>query len=930
MGVQCSTCVIRDPFNPNRGVSGGDRIETLVITRPSGQNLAYYDNSDIEDEAEALDNLNVAENIAVPSVSSTIQKRLSDSPMNPHISKKALTSDTEKKSTPEESVDLSYKKTVSFSMFSNGELKSAAVTKKYTHPKHGTAWDIHNLKLIRPISTFEKEFLWEAETRSESRKCAVRLTLVESSQLRRRDVTKAELILRQLSLVESLNVAQIYSFGVFEHQIFNKPYMIVVVVQETGGYSLAELHSYKVSHKEKWKEEELMWILSQIYKGLVSCKESSIIHGNLTTENAFLSEDLNFIVLKDFDLRLPKDEPQLSGRRVPAAPKKKSHFLKAKLEEAQLAQGVSLDSNDLRCLTNIMSRLASNEEDQDMISRSSLGDDEHNQNHNYLNVQEMLKKILEKRPLAEIKADFEEKLKNFNHIESFAWAEKVPRKIPAMQPMDLLLHKIDIYRWINNANAVIQEFFEAIKAYKENKTKFDHDYHQYIKCGNKIIKQYIELKDYLQARDLSVDLNNQLKTDEEFKRALKHDPEEYINFTLLMGNIYENLRETDKAIESYSKGIKHCISKKIKVEEYQPSLKRLVVLLLEKDKHEEALEYLKNLVSEDSNTERGGYEGADAYMVMGNIVTNSGRFKQAIRYYQKAMEIVGHGPKADELLLKLYEKMIVCYIQLNDDDRALEYELEVLNLKKMIYGKQSLDYIRHNRKVAEIYTRAKNPLLALKHYEIYYTALKELSKSLPTEYAESMMYLGDAYSSTNQHDKAITYYLAYGEFVKKVEGMRSRKYLKTLDSLAQAYFKKHLYKKALDVQLSVLEMKKDVYGKGSLDLVISFNNIGDTYYMMNKYDKSLEYHLKCLESLPMDSARELAEVTRQQMWVNIAMDYKKLGNYGKGLEYMYEGFQVKQGRGVGLDTENIIEVYDKLSDQAILSLNFKGLSREVG
>jgi len=420
MGVQCSTCIIRDPFNPNRGVIGGDRIETLVITRPSGQNLAYYsDNSDNEDEADG--NANAVENIEVPSVSSTIQKRLSDSPMNPHISKKALTSDTEKKSTPEESVDLSYKKTVSFSMFSNGELKSPNVTKKYTHPKHGTEWDIHNLKLIRPISTAEKEFLWEAQTKTEARKCSVKLTLVESSQLKRRDVTKSELILRQLSMIESLNVVQIYSFGVFEHQIFNRPYMIVVVVQETGGYTLAELHSYKVSQKEKWKEDELMWILSQMYKGLVSCKESSIIHGCLSLNNVLLSEDLNFIVLKDFDLRLPKDDMTASGHKIPSAPKKKSHFLKTKLEESHLAQGVSIDANDLRGLTHIMSKLASNEEALDLVSKSSLGDDEHNQNHNYLHVQEMLKKILDKKPLNEIRTDFEEKLSNFNPIENCAW-----------------------------------------------------------------------------------------------------------------------------------------------------------------------------------------------------------------------------------------------------------------------------------------------------------------------------------------------------------------------------------------------------------------------------------------------------------------------------------------------------------------------------
>jgi len=771
------------------------------------------------------------------------------------------------------------------------------------------------------------EFLWEGENKNLPKRCSLKILLVESAQMKAKDVAKVETLLRQLALLECPYLTEIYSFGVYEHEINNKPCLVIVVCMEQLAHRLEDLHKYKIVKKERWREEEILWILSQVFKALVACKEQSLTHGNLKMDNIILSGDLKRITLRDFDLKLPKVDNLIPTKRVSSIPGK-SIFMKAKTEreESIVLQQVSLDPNDIKCLHIIINKLMSGEENFEMVSKSTQENDEYAQKYFYVN--EALKKISEGKPIEEINAYFAQMIDHFDPIETFAWAKTIYKKPVKLQDVELLLQKIEVHRWVNNSDAVIEEFMEAVKAYKGKEGKVDSNYQQYIKCGNKIIKQYLELKDFLQARDLARDLNVRFKTDENFKRALRVDPEEYINFTFLMGNIEESLKELDKAIEIYEKGIKHSIAKKVQSQDYQNALRRLVGLLLEKNREDAALEYLKLLIECSDQYKMIGSTGADAFIIMGDIMTKQDKPKQGVKLYSKALELLEQGTTSrGDSKLKIYEKLAHAYSKANEEEKALYYEMEALNIKKRLQNKHSPSFKKSVKRVAEMCIKTKKYNDALKYYETYFLLVRSDGDFSSAEYMEALKNVANLYLLTDNVDKALKFYYEYSETVKKTFSAKSKHYLMSQDYLVQTLFKKDMLKQCLDLQLNILQTKLELFAEDDYYVLLAWNNIGNTCYMLERYDQALEYHLKCLNVLDKKND-EVSRNAREQILFSIAADYKRNGNYGKGLEYLYMRFQSNVKGNIN-DAENTVEIYEALAAQNITGLNFNVITRDT-
>ncbi len=216
----------------------------------------------------------------------------------------------------------------------------------------------------------------------------------------------------------------------------------------------------------------------------------------------------------------------------------------------------------------------------------------------------------------------------------------------------------------------------------------------------------------------------------------------------------------------------------------------------------EALKYLKKLVTLKERT--GNINSiAEIYPVIALSYQSIGDYKSALKYYEKALNILDDNNLNKTLS---YSGMGEMYKELGDYKKALINYQKALKIIENRLGKNSIDTTMFYDKIGNFYMEMKN----------YPKALEVLNKSLAIKKNTT---------TTKKIDMALSYM-----------------------NLGSVYYRMKNYSKALECFNKELNLKLKLVNQNHYHPIIatSYNNIGLVYLDTRNYQQALEYFKKAL------------------------------------------------------------------------------------
>jgi len=301
--------------------------------------------------------------------------------------------------------------------------------------------------------------------------------------------------------------------------------------------------------------------------------------------------------------------------------------------------------------------------------------------------------------------------------------------------------------------------------------------------------------------------------------------------------------------------------------------------------YEEAVKYYQKSIEI-----RREYFSADhldlttSYNGLGKALEYMGKYSEALDYYKKSLEIRTKClSTADTGLAVCYHNMGGIHEIMGEYLKALEYYEKSLEIRKNILPENHPDLAESYGNIGGVFSSMG------KHYkslEYYRKSLEIARRSLPTECLSltvSYNNVGLVYHNVKEYSKALEYYERSLEIMKKCLPVHHPDLAGLYHNIGAVYKSMGEYSKAFEYYQKSLETREHILPANHPDLATSYNNIAGLYLSMNEYSKALEYYQKSLEirrkSLP---ANHPALATSYN---NIGFVYKSMEMYSKALDY---------------------------------------------
>jgi tetratricopeptide (TPR) repeat protein len=229
---------------------------------------------------------------------------------------------------------------------------------------------------------------------------------------------------------------------------------------------------------------------------------------------------------------------------------------------------------------------------------------------------------------------------------------------------------------------------------------------------------------------------------------------------------------------------------------------RLGLVLLKLDQSEKAEEVYQILL--EQATEES--EKPPIYGHIGWANYNLGKYKEAITYYEKALEIQQQSlPPNHPSLAMSYNNIGNVYHNMGEYSKALSSYEKALEIKQ-----QSLP--------------PNHPNLAVSYNNI-----------------------GNVYSNMGEYSKALSSYEEALEIQQQSLPPNHPDLATSYGNIGAVYHEMGEYSKALSSHEKALEIRQQSLPPNHPDLAMSYNNIGNVYYRMGEYSKALSFYQRAVD-----------------------------------------------------------------------------------
>jgi tetratricopeptide (TPR) repeat protein len=271
---------------------------------------------------------------------------------------------------------------------------------------------------------------------------------------------------------------------------------------------------------------------------------------------------------------------------------------------------------------------------------------------------------------------------------------------------------------------------------------------------------------------------------------------------------------------------------------------RLSQLLLEMGKIDEAQQINNALLKQTTNDTENG----DNYEQLGRGKYHQGDYKEALKFYEKALELRQKTlPSNHPNLASSYFNIGLVYFNTGEYLKALSYHEKVLEIRQQSLHPSHPDLASSYNNIGLVYFNMANYSKALSYHE---KALEIQQKGLPPNHpdlASSYNNIGLVYFNVSDYSKALSYHEKALEIRQQSLPPGHPQIVSSYKKIGLVYEKMEEYPKALSYYDKVLQMQQKVLPPNHPDLAASCNNIGCIYAKMNEYSKSLFYYERAVE-----------------------------------------------------------------------------------
>jgi tetratricopeptide (TPR) repeat protein len=286
-------------------------------------------------------------------------------------------------------------------------------------------------------------------------------------------------------------------------------------------------------------------------------------------------------------------------------------------------------------------------------------------------------------------------------------------------------------------------------------------------------------------------------------------------------------------------------------------------------------------------------EKGSIYYNLGWIKNDQGNYTEAIKYYEKSLEIREKTlPANHPHLATSYNNIGAVYVNMGEYSRALSYYEKALEIKQKTLPANHPHLASSYNNIGGVYDKMGEYSKALSSHE---KALEILQKTLPANHpdlAGSYGNIGGVYYNMGEYSKALSYYEKALEIFEKTLPANHPHLATSYNNIGAMYVNMGEYSKALSYYEKALEIKQKTLPANHPHLATSYNNIGEVYRNMGEYSKALSYYEKALEiSQKTLLANHPDSATSYN---NIGGVYKNMGEYSKALSYYEKALEIYQ------------------------------------
>ncbi|MDF3047565.1 MAG: hypothetical protein K0R73_683 [Candidatus Midichloriaceae bacterium] len=269
-------------------------------------------------------------------------------------------------------------------------------------------------------------------------------------------------------------------------------------------------------------------------------------------------------------------------------------------------------------------------------------------------------------------------------------------------------------------------------------------------------------------------------------------------------------------------------------------------------------------------------------LVMGIICSRFLRYEQAIKEFEKILEVEGYGLKAK--LIQLY-----CNVERFNNALVLGREL----LEEAINSKDQ-------RKIAFSYNLLGDILSKLGQYDESSKCLKNSLKIEQTvhdedsiEIAISLNNYGAHLATMGKYEDALTYYRQALKVAKKLYPGRDKLCIANyFSNIGQALENLGLHEEALRKQLKSLGIQRRIYKGIHPNIVYSLSSIGTTFASWGKYEQALKYYQESLKMANNFHGDGESNLLIAGCLNNIGEIYRILGRYDEAKKKHLEALEM--------------------------------------
>ncbi|CAF1399813.1 unnamed protein product [Adineta steineri] len=323
------------------------------------------------------------------------------------------------------------------------------------------------------------------------------------------------------------------------------------------------------------------------------------------------------------------------------------------------------------------------------------------------------------------------------------------------------------------------------------------------------------------------------------------------------------------------------------------------------------------------------------YHQLGSIKDDQAKYEEAIKLYEKSIEIRRkHCSSNDPDLITTYANIGAVYSKMGNYSKALLIHEKVLKVRQEARPYNNIDLSTSYINIGEVYEKLGKYPEALSFYEKNLDIRQKISSPNHPELANSYSWIGSIYEKNGEYSQALSYSeksleirlktlpsdhpdlaiaynnigFIYTRVEKYSEALSSYEkaleiYQKTLSTdhpnLAMTHLnigfvheKKNDLSKALSHYENACEDFRKTLPSNHPDLATSYSRIGGIYVKLNDYSKAFSFWKRsleiCIRSLGADHPNLAI------MYENIALIYSKMGEHSKALAAYKMAFEIYQ------------------------------------